>query len=51
MMYTVKTVTTMIDASTSKDISKAGEKLDLESWIVESSEWDPGDVLLRAAEI
>lgn len=41
----------MIDASTSKDISKAGEELDLESWTVGSSEWDPGDVLLRTAEM
>lgn len=47
-MYTVQTVTTMIDASTSEDISKAGEELD---WTVGSSEWGPGDVLLRTAEM
>ena len=51
MMHTVKTVTTMIDANTTRDISKALEELDLESWTVGSSEWDPGDVLSRTAEM
>ena len=51
MMYTVKTVTTMMDANTTKDVSKAVEGLDLEFWTVGYSEWDPGDVFSRPAEM
>ena len=51
MMYTVQTVTTMTDANTTNDVSKAVKVLDLESWTAGSSEWDPGVVLSRTAEM
>jgi len=51
MMYTVKTVTTMVHANTTRDVNKAVEELDLEFWTVGSSKWDPGDVFSRTAEM
>jgi len=51
MMHTVKTVTIITHANTTREVSKAGDALDLESWTVGSSEWDPGNVLSGTAEM